>query len=168
MITHSNNHGGALAIGDPRRSAIYLQVGMEERVEQPGRIFMMLQSACIGAVTGFYLEKNVSCFEVTLMFLSSHRGWNAPLSSTSPMAPFISPAFSPLTLCSFSFSWWVSQLTIRPSKDPRRLSSTAVQAVTGWETEREKETEGRYVQYSSTSLMILYSGLCCVITVFSK
>lgn len=87
-----------------------------------------------------------------LVVLSSHHGCNAPLSPslalppTSLVAPFIPSVFSPLTLRSLPLSCWVSQLTIWPTKDPRRLSSTTVQAVTGWERTRggKRQGEGTY------------------------
>lgn len=75
-----------------------------------------------------------------------------------PWLPFIPPAFPLLTLRSFPLCWWVSQLTIWPTKDPKRLSSATVQAMTGWENEKELETERRYyVQYSLPSLIICHS-----------
>ncbi len=150
--------------------------------------FITPQSACIrGSQASLCLDKwfcmqydgqgallRAGCMVLwsNLVVLSSHYGCNAPLSPslvlppTSPMAPFIPPAFSPLTLRSLPLSWWVSQLTIWPTKDPKRLSSATVQAMTGWGNEREEETERRYVQYSSPSLIICHSCLCCVVVVF--
>lgn len=111
-------------------------------------------SACSTTGRVHYWEQSVLCSEVTLLFwapTTDEMHFCPPpppldLPPTSPVAPVIPPAFSPLTLRSFPLSWWVSQLTIWPTKDPKRLSSTTVQAMTGWENEREwkRQREGMY------------------------
>lgn len=77
-----------------------------------------------------------------------------------PVVSLYSSSFPPLTpSLLFLFAGGVSQLTIWPTKDPKRLSSTTVQAMTGWEKARELETERRYyVQYSLPSLIICHSS----------
>lgn len=74
--------------------------------------------------------------EVTLLF----RALTADLPHLRVLSlhlPLLPPVGSPLFRCpratrrSLPPSWRVSQLTIRPTRDPRRPGSTAVQAVTG-------------------------------------
>lgn len=118
-------------------------------------------------------EQGVSCSEVTLLFwaLTMDVKHLCPpsliLPPTSLVAAFIPPAFSPLTHRSLPPFWWVSQLTIWPTKDPKRLGSTTVQAMTGWERTREtkRQGEGMYCIHHP-SLIVCHSCLCCIIVVF--
>lgn len=145
-------------------------------MHQGGHRFLRVcisDSACSTTGRVHYWEQGVACSEVTLLFWALTMDVMHPCPPPSPSLPprpwlplFLQPSLSRLTLRSLPLSWWVSQLTIWPTKDPKRLSSTTVQAMTGWENEREEETEKRYVQYSSPSLIICHSCLCCVIVVF--
>lgn len=88
-----------------------------------------------------------------------------PTFSTAPPYFILFCTFSRLTFRSFPLSWWFIQLTICSTKEPKRPSSTAVQATTGWE--KEKRVVGGVFSIHGHPWLFLSHAFCCLSVVFS-